>query len=665
MPVVGEDLEQVLQSVEQKLAELKEVFHDWRQENLHQFENVMRCIDGGPGLRHRISLNNLAPPRANEAFCSSESIGPAFSLPGSQPLSPPASPGLHEDEPSDDRGRASGESLLSLRELAPASGEGSHISPHKTYEAPMGGKKQAKKRSQTSDGEPKQGLKRIVDDNCDAEAWVQSVLSRKQSQVRQRHSVFSSKSAVSEMKPSHGKTHKNRPATVQDLEAAFVDMVIQPKKSRTSGRQALLSPVLPSPRAEPSPPCSPNAALPDQLGRSQSPPGGELSRDTKRPYRIATNNSQEMEKLHAMSNRAATAILEKAFDAENGANSLLQQDLGCKISVNIPNALLGLITICSIAAFGIDIALEISLDRVDVDSLTVIGNAIFSLAAVLSCYFLRDALRSADLDLTVNKLHTFIEDFREEWKNCSQLEQRRSLAFWFLWVLIFIAGQVVREWMLNEQSTNHEARYWRYTLHGIAWASWLVSSFLVVLEAYIQSHLLMGLDASLDCWCRLLLDTPDFQVGVESWNCLQALLKCISRKMANSFLVMQMLGGIACIYCLASTVVVAFVSNFAWKVILAEGAFLLPVLMLFFLEMRVLYRGTAITEKCRIVPAFVNQIPSDSPINHERAYLVQFIESSSAGFFIREVKLTREMLLKNFMITGGMFSALIGIMSRV
>eukprot|EP00913_Durusdinium_trenchii_P018691 g17565.t1 len=77
-PSEGMDFDQiwrVLQSVEQKLAELKEVFHDWRQENLHQFENVMRCIDGGPGLRHRISLNNLAPPRRHLELKHSKRFG--------------------------------------------------------------------------------------------------------------------------------------------------------------------------------------------------------------------------------------------------------------------------------------------------------------------------------------------------------------------------------------------------------------------------------------------------------------------------------------------------------------------------------------------------------------------------------------------------------------
>ena len=55
-------------------------------------------------------------------------------------------------------------------------------------------------------------------------------------------------------------------------------------------------------------------------------------------------------------------------------------------------------------------------------------------------------------------------------------------------------------------------------------------------------------------------------------NCLQALLKCISRQVATSFLLMQSISAIACIYGLASTLVVAFLNGFDTQPLLAEGA---------------------------------------------------------------------------------------------
>lgn len=47
----------------------------------------------------------------------------------------------------------------------------------------------------------------------------------------------------------------------------------------------------------------------------------------------------------------------------------------------------------------------------------------------------------------------------------------------------------------------------------------------------------------------------------------------------------QSISAIACIYGLASTLVVAFLNGFDAQTLLAEGAFLLPVLMLFSLEL--------------------------------------------------------------------------------
>eukprot|EP00435_Cladocopium_sp_Y103_P052066 s1995_g16.t1 len=483
---------------------------------------------------------------------------------------------------------------------------------------------------------------------AEADTWAQNVRSRMS--LRSHRSGEDVKKVISQH------------ATVQDMEAAFLESVVGQRRSM------VLSPV----PTEPDPPSVPMRMLPSPqpLGqpRAASPSFLEPENPKAMPRgNTLTSNSQEIENLVRLSNRAETAILDQMAAGES--QSALSQDRGCEISLKVPQCLLGFVLLLSVCNVVLYAVFRVFINHhVAWDGLTVIANSFFTCAAVLSCAFLRDALRSTDLELTMGKLYTFVDDVIHEWWRLSRLEQWRSCVFWILWVIVFLAGQVLREWYLEEAmdpSSALESRAFRYTLRGITALCWVVSSFLVVLEAYVQNHMLLGLDSSLDCWCAYLLDCPDFNLGVDSWNCLQALLKCISRKVAKSFLVMQITGGIACIYCLASTVMVAFLSGFALNVILVEGAFLLPVLMLFFLEMRVFWRGTAITEKCRIVPAFVNQIPAGRRINMERSYLVQFITDSSAGFFVREVKLTREMLLKNFMIIGGILSGLVAVMSRV
>lgn len=509
---------------------------------------------------------------------------------------------------------------------------------------------------------------RMMAGNADTESWVQSLREHKERKGNRqsRLSFKSGTSGADDVKEIHsGK------ATVQDMEAAFLHCVVGASGRQVSrqSKQSVLGPLLQDPEP-PSGPSSPMQILPSQLGVPASQRHGNSSptmeaRGTLRGS--CTSDSQTIENLMKLSNRAQTAILSQMEPGDFLTNAICQ-DRGCDISLGIPHLLLGFLVLLSIVNASLYVAFRLSFKDVDWDGMSVFANGMFTCCAVLSCIFLRDALRSTDLELTIAKLYTFVDDGSHEWDKSSRLEQWRSLAFWCLWVAVFLAGQVIREWQLEEvmdSKVAQESRAARYTLRGITAFCWSISSFLVVLEAYVQNHLLLGLDCSLDCWCAYLLDCPDFSLGVDSWNCLQALLKCISRKVAKSFLVMQISGGIACIYCLASTVMVAFLSGFALKVIVVEGAFLFPVLMLFFLEMRVFWHGTNISEKCRIIPAFVNQIPAGSRINMERSYLVQFITDSSAGFFVREVKLTREMLLKNFMIVGGILSGLVAIMSRV
>lgn len=43
---------------------------------------------------------------------------------------------------------------------------------------------------------------------------------------------------------------------------------------------------------------------------------------------------------------------------------------------------------------------------------------------------------------------------------------------------------------------------------------------------------------------------------------------------------------------------------------------------------------------------------------------MRFIADSSAGFFVKDIKLTREMFMKNFIMVGGILSGFVGVLSR-
>ena len=89
-----------------------------------------------------------------------------------------------------------------------------------------------------------------------------------------------------------------------------------------------------------------------------------------------------------------------------------------------------------------------------------------------------------------------------------------------------------------------------------------------------------------------------------------------------------------------------------------------PLLFLCTLSLRVSAHGAALTEKCRAIPSFVNQIPAND-IDHNRQYLVRFIQDSSAGFCIRDVKLTQEMFMKQVYVVGALLSATFSALSRL
>lgn len=108
----------------------------------------------------------------------------------------------------------------------------------------------------------------------------------------------------------------------------------------------------------------------------------------------------------------------------------------------------------------------------------------------------------------------------------------------------------------------------------------------------------------------------------------------------------------------------AFQGNDFEALLLVEVLSGVPLLFLSCLSLRLSAHGAALTEKCRAIPSFVNQIPGKL-IDQERQYLVRFIEDSSAGFFVRNVKLTQEMVMKQVYIVGALLSATFSALSRL
>ncbi|CAE7567996.1 unnamed protein product [Symbiodinium natans] len=99
--------------------------------------------------------------------------------------------------------------------------------------------------------------------------------------------------------------------------------------------------------------------------------------------------------------------------------------------------------------------------------------------------------------------------------------------------------------------------------------------------------------------------------------------------------------------------------------LLTQGLPSLPLLFLFLLSMRVFAHAAALTEKCRSIPAFVNQIPTQGCCDPSRQYLVHFIADSAAGFTVLNMKVTAEMLVRQASFFSSVLSCLLGVLSTL
>jgi len=297
---------------------------------------------------------------------------------------------------------------------------------------------------------------------------------------------------------------------------------------------------------------------------------------------------------------------------------------------------------------------------------TVIESIVYGIAAALCLLGMKKALFSSNLKLVMGCLHSSLDQFEVNWREVSRREGCKYVMVWLLmlWVMIF-----ARFWGMARRlnSTNvpldpiHEVLL--NAMEIVSVLVYILSSGMIMAAAYSQSHLLLGLDKSLDCWCARLMADPDFQLGVQSWNILQALLKSVGRELAESFLILQAFGSVCFISFLVSAGALIFQESSDAVAVIVEFLSQVPLLFMWLLSLRVSAHGAALTEKCRGIPPFVNQMPGEL-IDHQRQYLVRFVTDSSAGFCVRDVKLTQEMVMKQIYIVGALLSATFSGLSR-
>ncbi|CAE7456652.1 unnamed protein product [Symbiodinium natans] len=302
---------------------------------------------------------------------------------------------------------------------------------------------------------------------------------------------------------------------------------------------------------------------------------------------------------------------------------------------------------------------------------TVVSLLFYFMLAYGSVVLLTRALASEALHLVALKLQLHLDDVgrtelfrRERWKY--------SLA-WLGFMACIVIGQSFEVWNIQRGVLDSTilriedlpiAKVCSQVNEAITVIAFAFVSAVILLSCYIQSVLLLATDGALDAWCCEVYDSQDFELGVKSWNRMQALLKCLSRELENSSVLLQAISGIGFVAYAGSAAHVALKDHFESLSVSMVGQAGVPAIFLLMIVMRLGAQAASLTEKCRVLPGFVNQIPG-ACIDLHRQYLVRFIVDTSAGFIVKGVTLTQGMFLKQLYLLATILSGMVGVLLRL
>lgn len=269
-----------------------------------------------------------------------------------------------------------------------------------------------------------------------------------------------------------------------------------------------------------------------------------------------------------------------------------------------------------------------------------------ALLGFIACLFLATiCLKRAQIGRLLGPEESYLDDyaaeagFLQDWWKVSRRRFFEVGGFWFTMLALkalanFVGTGSVLSAMLDAPDI------------GVGVAFWIMS-FYYALMCYTHLHICCGLELAVDGFGLRFFKEMDVELALEEWRQVQAMLRQASRKISNSLLLL----GVACLTSLAIL---------AEKVIQAPAHFseigdLLQWILWFYplitLYLYTMMRAAAVTEKVSRVAPLINswtfQVhgedggdPEPRWVDHERQYIVQYINQSEAGFYIRGTKLS-------------------------
>jgi len=172
------------------------------------------------------------------------------------------------------------------------------------------------------------------------------------------------------------------------------------------------------------------------------------------------------------------------------------------------------------------------------------------------------------------------------------------------------------------------------------------------------SHILTFLDILVNSFVDRLLTSRDYKAAVDSWNVVQGLLHFVSHTVEPSLIVLQIAVALTASVCLLRLSIM--LREISSKPV-AGDFFLkacthnmhrhivayLNIIVVSACSLRVLMKAANVTETCSRLPSLVNSFvfKSGTDMDQDRQYLVQYIVHSSAGIYLKGIRLSASVMI--------------------
>mmetsp|Transcript_85703 Transcript_85703/g.239535 ORF Transcript_85703/g.239535 Transcript_85703/m.239535 type:complete len:952 (-) Transcript_85703:88-2943(-) len=278
----------------------------------------------------------------------------------------------------------------------------------------------------------------------------------------------------------------------------------------------------------------------------------------------------------------------------------------------------------------------------------VLSGVFLSLGGVFGLLLLRMGPvheRYLCLGLGPLELYAKRNGFLRAWSKRSAKRFFGVMLLWFCAVILRVASST----MALGLDMSVQGDFWFF-------CCFIIGSITFATVLCCQLHLLGILEMAVDHFCFAFLLSPDVGRALGEWNSTQAILRLVARAFDWCFLWTQT--NALCALVTSVTLIAMLITGeekgddegSPSAISLAKQLFpLLPLLFLVLGAGALQLFGAVVTEKCIRVPALLNAVIFD---NEDRGCIVQYITNSSAGFYVKEVRVTAAMALKLAYIVG-------------